>query len=323
MIKEEILNAGTFYWFKSQRKGKVAVPLCHLTDEQKSILCSGLVSNRYEQCNPFQSFSTHYMWQDNNRGYLLVTDIELSLEIKKKLVPNKPVGDKIIFRITLSNIKCLLNDFMCGKVDESYVRNILTDAAWKPWGEQEWKLKRDTIIKNCCERCGDNKKLILQHTIQPRKINAILYELVGERHDEFELFADQNRSNIELSYPETIQKVPVCPKCGSSQVHLRILGANKGTYVCNKTRSYSVCKYKFVKPDYGYNEDDIEEAEKRRTAKLRDEFCEKKGLLRIAAEKSLAEIITYLNFDHTKTLCNKCAYAEDQPFDKYRKYHSK
>src|SRR5450432_459472 len=197
MSKEvEILNAGTFYWFKSQRKGKVSVPLCYLTDEQKSKLYSGLISNRYEQCNPFQSFSTHYMWQDNNRGYLLVTDIELSLEIRKKLVPNIPVGEKIIFRMTLSNIESLLNDFKCGKVDERYVKKILTDAPWKPWGEHEWKLKRDTIIKNFCEHCGNHEKLILQHTIQPRKINAILYELVEERREEFELFADQNRSNI-------------------------------------------------------------------------------------------------------------------------------
>jgi hypothetical protein len=37
--EDEILNSGTFYWFKSQQKGKVAVSLCYLTDEQKRILC--------------------------------------------------------------------------------------------------------------------------------------------------------------------------------------------------------------------------------------------------------------------------------------------
>ncbi len=34
--KEEILNTGTLYWFKSQRRGKVAVPLHYLTEEQKN-----------------------------------------------------------------------------------------------------------------------------------------------------------------------------------------------------------------------------------------------------------------------------------------------
>jgi hypothetical protein len=68
---------------------------------------------------------------------------------------------------------------------------------------------------------------------------------------------------------------------------------------------------------YLTDEIDIKEAEKRRVSLFRDKFCEKEGLLRIAAEQSLEEIIAYLNFDHTKTLCNKCAYAEDRPFDKY------
>ena len=31
----------------------------------------------------------------------------------------------------------------------------------------------------------------------------------------------------------------------------------------------------------------------------------------------LLEIIEYLNFEHTKTLCNKCAFIEDRPFDKH------
>jgi hypothetical protein len=316
--EEEVLNTGTFYWFKSQRRGNVAVPLCYLTDEQKKTLCSGLVSNRYEVCNPYQYFTTHYMWLDNNkRGYFLVTDIELSLEIKKKISPTKPVGEKFSFRITLSDIKGLRNEFKCGKVDERYIERVLTDTPWKPWVEKEWKSRRDAIVKNFCEHCGNPEKLVLQHTIQPRKINAILYELVGDRYEEFQLFVERNKNNIELSFSESIHKVPVCPKCGSSQVHLRIRGTNKGTYVCNKSRNYLVCKYKFVKPDYGYDEIDIQEAEKKRVSLLRDKFCEKEGLLRIAVEKSLEEIITYLNFDHTKTLCNKCAYSEDRPFDKY------
>jgi hypothetical protein len=319
MTKEEkVLNSGTFYWFKSQRRGNVAVPLCYLNDGQKKTLCSGLVSNRYELCNPYQIFTAHYMWLDKNiPKYLLVTDIELSPEIKRKLSPNKPVGDKFSFKITLSNVKSLLNGLKNGEVDERYVEGILTDTPWKPWVEKEWKLKRDVIIKDYCEHCRNQEKLVLQHTIQPRKINAILYELVGDRQEEFQIFVGRNRNSIELSFSENIQKVPVCPKCGSSQVHLRIRGTHKGTYVCNKTKDYLVCKNEFAKPDYGYDEIDTKEAEKRRLSLLRDKFCEKEGLLRIAAEKSLEEIITYLNFDHTKTLCNKCAYAEDRPFDKY------
>jgi hypothetical protein len=315
--EDEILNSGTFYWFKSKRKGDVAVPLSYLTDEQKRTLYSGLVSNKYELCNPYQYFTAHYMWLDNSkRRYFLVTNIELSLETKKKLIPNKPACKKSTFQITLLNIKDLLNKLICGEVNERFVESILSNTPWKPWVEKEWKSRRDTIIKSCCENCGNPEELVLQHTLQPRKINTILYELVGDRHEEFQLFVEQNKNSIALNFSENIQKVPVCPKCNSSQVHLRTRGSNKGTFVCNKSRSYTVCKYEFVNPDYGYDENDIKEAEKRRVSLLRDKFCDKEELLRKAVEKSLEEIITYLNFDHTKTLCNKCAFVEDRPFDK-------
>jgi len=286
-MEEGVLNTGTFYWFKSQRRGKVAVPLHYLTDEQKKTLRLGLTSNKYEQCNP------------------------------RIISPRKLISEKPSYRITLSEMKRLLNELKCGEVDEIYVEKILSNISWKPWVEKEWKSKRDLIIKDYCESCEIKEKLVLQHTIQPRKVNSILYGLVGERYEEFRLFAESNKNNIELSFSEDIKKIPVCPKCDSSQVHLRIRGINKGTYVCNKTRNYVVCKHKFVKPDYGYSEIDIKRAEKRREALLRDKFCKKEGLLRIAVEKSLEEIIIYLNFDHTKTLCSRCAYIEDRPFDKY------
>lgn len=319
--EEEILNTGTFYWFKAQYRGEVAVPLHYLTDEQKNTLRLGLASNRYEQCNPYQYFTPHYLWRSNNRGYFLVTDVEISPEVKRKISPSKPkpVGEKSPYRITLSDMKRLLNELMCGEVDEIYVKRFLSSTPWEPWKEKEWKPKRDSIIKNSCETCGSQENLVLQHTIQPQKINSILYDLVSKRYEAFKLYVEQNKNTIELAFPENIQQVPVCPKCGSSRVRLRFLGANEGTYVCNKSKNYVVCKHEFVKPDYGYDERDIKEAEKKRESLLRDRFCEEEGLLRIAAEKSLEEIITYLNLVHTKTLCNKCAYDEDRPFDKYYK----
>lgn len=317
--EEEILNSGSLYWFKSQRRGKVAVPLHYLTDEQKKTLSSGLVSKRYELCNPYQYITAHYMWVGNNNPrHFLVTDIEISSEIKRKISPSKPlVRERFSYRITLTDIQRLLNDLKSGEVEEKYIERFLSKSPWKPWVEKEWKLKRDLIIKNSCESCGNQDKLVLQHTIQPRKLNSILYDLVAERIEEFNFFLEQTKNSIELSFPANIQKVPVCPKCGSSQVHLRSRGINRGTYICNKTRNYVVCKHKFIEPDYGYDEKDIKKAEKRRLSLLRDKFCEKEGLLRMAVEISLEEIIIYLNFDHTKTLCNKCAYKEDRPFDKY------
>jgi hypothetical protein len=318
-MKEDILNTGTFYWFKSRHLGEVAVPLHYLTDDQKNTLRLGLESNKYELCNPYQYFSSHYMWRANNRGYYLVTDVEISPEIKRKIIPpnSKPAGKQHPYRVILSDMERLLSQLKCGEVDEFYVQSFLSDTPWNPWNELEWKSKRDPIIKNACENCGSQENLVLQHTIQPRKISSILYDLVGDRYEEIKFYVEQNKHTIELFFPDNIKKVPVCPKCGSSQINLRVRGVNKDTYVCNKSNNYLVCKHQFIEPDYGYDEKDIKVAEKKRESLLRDKFCEEKGLLWTAAEKSLEEIITYLSLTHTKTLCNKCAYNEDRPFEKY------
>lgn len=315
--KVEILNTGKFCWFKSQRLGKVDVPVHYLTHEQKTRLILGLESNKYELCNPFQHFTAHYMWLDNSGRYFHVTDIEISSEIKRKISTPKSKGLRLSYKINCSDMKRLLNDFKIGVVDEEYIEKFLTITPWKPWSEKEWKIKKDKIIKNVCENCESQDKLTLQHTKQPRKINAIIYGIVEELYEEYLVFLNENINTIELTFPENIQKVPVCPLCGSSKVHLRIRGTNSGTYVCNKSRNYVVCKHKFITPAYGYGEIDIKDAEKKREALIRNKFCEIRGLLPIAVEICLKEIIEYLNFDNTKTLCNKCAFIEDRPFDKH------
>lgn len=316
--KEKILNTGTLYWFKSQRRGRVPIPLDYLSSEQKKTLSAGVKSNRYGLSNPYQLFTAHYMWVDNaSHRHFLVTDIEIPLEVKRKLSPTKPARKSTSYKITLSDMNRLLDELRSGKVDGKEVKRIFSNTPWKPWIEKEWILRRDTVIQNACRKCGSGENLVLQHTVQPRKINTILYDLVGERYTDFKKYAEQHKDAIALSFPKKIKKVPVCPKCGSSRVHIRERGPNAGTYVCNKGRNYEVCKHQFVTPDYGYSESDIKQAEKRRMALLRNRFCEQEGLLRIAAEISLEEVITYLNFDHTKTLCRECAFKEDRPFEKY------
>lgn len=271
---EEILKTGTFYWFKSQRRGQIVVPLHYLTEEQKRRLILGLKSNKYELYNPYHYFTTHYMWLDNNGRYFLVTDIELSAEIKRKISPLKSMGLKLSYKITCSDMKRLLNDFKIRAVDESYIEKFLEITPWKPWLEKEWKIKRDKIIKTVCENCGSQENPTLQHTIQPRKINSIIYSLLKERYEEYLVFLEQNKNNFELTFPERIQKVPICPLCGSSRVHLRTVGTNKGTYVCNKSTNYVVCKHKFITPGYGYDENDIKDAEKKRESIIRQKFSE-------------------------------------------------
>src|SRR5690606_7656015 len=147
-----------------------------------------------------------------------------------------------------------------GKIDESYVDKILTKSTWKPWAEKDWKLRRDTIIKEYCETCKSNENLVLQHTKQPRKTNQILYEFIRERWDDVQAYINKHRHTVKLEFPKTIKKVEVCPKCGSSQIQFRIRGENKGTYVCRKTRGYKACNNTFTEAHYDYAEKDIKEA---------------------------------------------------------------
>jgi hypothetical protein len=318
-LEEEIVDSGVLFWCKAHRRGEVVIPLEYLTEDQKQTLISGLASNRYKPCWPDKFITALYAWYDQEEyRYLHVTDIELSPKTKRKISPRKTVSKKSPYKDTLTDMKRLQDELRCGEVDEVYVEEILIGLfkRWKPWNKKEWRLKRDKIIGTFCGKCGSQEKLVLQHTVRKRHINSILYELVGERFEEVQSYVKQNRADIELSFPDNLLKVPVCPKCGSSKIQPRIRGDNKGTYVCNKTKNYEKCNHQFTDPDYGYDEKDIKKAEKERDQLLRRRFCIEQGLMRIAAEKCLEEIITYLNLVHTKTLCESCAMKEDKPFEK-------
>jgi hypothetical protein len=312
--QNDILTTGTLYWCKAGRRGSAPVPLEFLNEDQKQTLRSGLESDRYPLVRFSEMFNAHFIWVDEYGLYeVLVTDIDLSPETKRKLSPEKKVLESIPYRCTLSDMKRLQSEFVTGDVDETFVQDILSRLPWRPWEYAEWKSMRDLKIKDACENCGKSTDLVLQHTIQPRKVSSIIYDLVGNQYDEFQLYIENNKNLIELPLPENTKIVPVCPKCGSSRVRYRI---RKGNYVCEKTRDYVICKYEFTTPDYGYDERLIEEAERKRRSLLRDKFCLEHGLSHKAIVVVLEEIITYLDLEHTKTLCNKCAFIEDKPYMK-------
>lgn len=310
--REDILTTGTLYWIKAGRRGSAPVPLEFLNEDQKQTLRSGLESDRYPLVRSFENFHAHFIWVDEHCLYeVQVTDIDLSPETKRKLSPVKSVPESIPYRLTLSDMKRLQTEFVSGEVDETFVQDILSRLPWRPWQDAEWKSMRDLKIKDVCKNCGKTTDLVLQHTIQPRKIGNIIYDLVGEQYDEFQLYIENNKNLIELPLPENTKKVPVCPKCGSSRVRHRI---RKGNYICEKTRDNVICKHEFSTPDYGYDERLLLTAEKKRISLLRERFCQVHGLNHKATVISLEEIISYLEMVHTKTLCNKCAFIEDKPY---------
>jgi len=310
MNKEDILTTGSLYWYKAGRRGSVEIPIELLDDKQKEILRSGLETDRYQLYMPHETINAHYVWINDIGLYeKRVTDIEILQKIKNKLKSPRKVNEKYEYTFTLSDMKRLYNDFKKGVVDREYVEYILTKQPRRYDQYAEWKSMRAKRIGNACDNCGKTSNLVMQHTTHPKKLNIILYELVGENREEYEAYKDQNRDKIKLPLPENTRKVPVCPKCGSSRIRHR---QKKNNYVCEKTRNKVICKHEFIIPDYGYDEKDIDYAEKKRNSMLKDMYCQKHNLYSKAIEISLEEIIIYLSLKHTKTLCKGCAFKEDR-----------
>ena len=309
--EDDTLKTGTLFWIKAGGRGTVAVPLDYLNEEQKLTLKSGLENGRYEYAYDRyrQNLNAHHMWEEKNGAFeLWVTDIDLSLEVKRQLSPGRKVN-KVAYRSTLTDMKRLRAEFEADKVDEPYVRDILSNLTWRPWQYSEWKELRDKKIQSACETCGETEDLILQHTRQPQKTKDIVFALVGKQFEAFLAYAEEHKNEIELPIPENVEKVPVCPKCGSSRVRHRL---RKDNYVCEKTRNYVICKHEFTIPDYGMDERVIKQAEKDRRSLLRDRYCKEQGIYQQAAEIALEEIVSYLEMNHVKTLCRKCAFIEDR-----------
>jgi|GEM_PF-6198114 len=315
MMKKQtnILTTGTLFWVKAGGRGCVPIPLELLSTEQIQNLRLGLENNQYPLDVPSHTLNSRYIWI-NEYGLpdVQVTNIELSPQIKRKLrLPKKSVENKT-YRFTLSDMVRLMEEFKSGMIDIEFVQSILSQP-WEPWNYSEWMSLRDSKIKNFCETCGKTSNLVLQHIVQPRKINTIIYDLVREEYEAFQSYIEQHITEVKLPLPNDIKKVPVCPKCGSSRVRYRM---RKKNYVCEKTRNTMVCKHEFTAPNFGYDERDIIVAEKKRRSILKEMFCHECNIYHRATEIALEEIITYLKMVNTKTLCNKCAFIEDRPWGK-------
>jgi len=308
--ENDILSTGTLFWIKAGRRGSVQVPLEFLTEEQKRTLRCGLERDHYPRFFRLETYNAHYVWEEKTGLYeVLVTGIDLSPATKRKLGPKERAPEKFPFRYTLSEMKCLKAQLEAGEVDEVFVQSLLSHQPWKPWETTEWKHLRDAKIQSSCENCGEAKDLLLQHTRQPRKVRRIVYDMVGELMDQFQIYIEQHIDEIDLPLPENTVTVPVCPKCGSSRVRYR---QRRRNYVCEKTRNAVTCRYEFTTPAYGYDERTIHDAEKKRVSMLRERFCSEKGIYKLATAIALEEIISYLSMDHVKTLCRSCAFREDR-----------
>lgn len=308
--QNDTLSTGTLVWVKAGNRGSVSVPIELLTEEQERTLRSGLESGKYAHAFELQRPIAHLEWVEHTGLYeLLVADLDLAPEQKRTLRSPRAAVEGFSFRFTLSDMTELKERLANGDVDGAFVRELLDRQPWRPWQTNEWRLRRDQMIGGSCEDCGETQDLVLQHTVQPRKISQIVYGIVWERMDEFDAFKRDHVGQVELPLDAGTPLVPVCPKCGSSRVRFR---QRRGNYICEKTRASVSCKHEFTTPEYGYDERVVRDAEKKRASMLREQFCMEQGIYELATVIALEDIISYLRMDHVKTLCKRCAFREDR-----------
>jgi len=91
----------------------------------------------------------------------------------------------------------------------------------KSWHTEDWKERRDKIIKNECEICGGSDTLTLQHLSHPKKYKEYEREVTRKYNT---LFKESNSSVEQQEFIDHVKKnfdyvpAPLCPKCNSRYV---------------------------------------------------------------------------------------------------------
>lgn len=149
-VQDNILATGTLYWIKAGHRGSVPIPLELLSGEQKETLSYGLKNNKYPLDVPSRTLKACCIWA-NEYGLpeVLVTNIDLSPELKRKLRHPKKSTEKTLYRFTLSDMQRFQAELKSGVIDEEFVKVILSQP-WRPWQNSEWKSMRDLKIQNSC-----------------------------------------------------------------------------------------------------------------------------------------------------------------------------
>jgi hypothetical protein len=222
---------------------------------------------------------------------------------------------------------------------EIYFAN--TDMDKKSWYTQDWKDRRNLIIKDKCEQCGGTDTLTLQHLSHPKKYDQYYLDAYNYFNN---IFIEETTVNLDTLTTKNdienyINNTPreifnMCPKCGGSYHLVK----SRQKLVCNR------CKYEFdeatskLLPDYIddiYGDCDVSQINRPKNApgnrkvkhvmffsEIRDKIINQK-IKQMMKEKYQLKIdgkaiadyldaqIKYLSFEDAITLCKKCAFSQD------------
>ncbi len=204
----------------------------------------------------------------------------------------------------------------------------------RAWHTKDWKERRNLIIKNECEICGDSEILTLQHRSHPKKY----YDYEREVTNKYtRLFIDSNPSIEQREFIEHVREnyiynpVPLCPKCNSRYPNKRMRKIPQ--YLCTECRlEFNEPKYKSIEELIGILYSDQEAQELRDKCFISKDRCKNQQnltQLKYYLQKEKAKIefghkigkeafllylddnIKYLSFEDTITACKKCAFNYD------------
>jgi hypothetical protein len=226
-----------------------------------------------------------------------------------------------------SELKNLLQDLINDKIDGQCALATIFSNKKKAWQTSYWKQKRNSILKDTCEKCGSNKDLLIQHSWHP-----ILHPL--SRFIEWDTNPVQliniNIKNIEAIVDKEGVKRDCCPVCKS--VNIYKLKSIKDKWKCKFKRTrygriIEICGHEFDLPDKTIYYKSVQCADKNiaisermkveRDKALRDlikdTVRENESFLRKEqAIDFIAQCIEYVCLDSgVSTFCKKCAFKDD------------
>jgi len=108
--------------------------------------------------------------------------------------------------LTLKEIIELKEKLANGEITQDHAKHIYWNdykEGKRSWHTNDWKERRNEIIKNECEICGSLETLTLQHRSHPRKYNEYEREVTSKYT---QLFRDQNDSVEQREFIDHVKK---------------------------------------------------------------------------------------------------------------------
>lgn len=194
------------------------------------------------------------------------------------------------------------------------------------WQSAEWKALRNEIIKGSCEKCGSTEgPMVIQHSRHPESINDIIYRLAASNNMRLDDWVAKEKDHLAARYAQIKpEPVPVCPRCESTAIRWH---KTSQQWKCKGTAGLSwqqrqrggCCGNTFTTPMEingltpamkKIQADLNREAYNQAKSNWWDAVCSRFG--KEAVLENLRQSKIYASLVDTRTLCKRCAFAEDK-----------